>query len=68
MIEYKEELGRRPDIVCVTKCELPGSDEIHRRLADDLGREVLLISAVTGQGLNLLPRAIARELDQRTEV
>jgi GTP-binding protein len=56
-------LCRRPEIVVVTKCELPGADEVRQRLADCLRREILLISAVTGQGLNHLTGAIARQLD-----
>jgi Fe2+ transport system protein B len=34
-------------------------------LAADLGRPVLLVSAVTGQGLDQLLRAIGDELEQR---
>lgn len=64
LTEYKEELGGRPEIVCVTKAELPGAEELRERLAADLGRDVLLMSAVTGAGLNQLLGAISRELDQ----
>lgn len=63
--QYKESLVQRPEIVVVTKCELPGAAELQAQLADELGREVLLISAVTGQGLNQLTNAIVRELDAR---
>jgi GTP-binding protein len=62
--EYKLELGRRPEIVVVSKCELPGAEQVRERLAADLGRDVLAISAVTGQGLDKLLGAIARELDR----
>ena len=44
----------------MTKADLPGAEEVRRKLADALGREVLLISAVTGQGLNQLVAAIVR--------
>ena len=54
--QYDELLAQRPEILVVSKAELPGSDEIRDRLASDSGREVLLISAVTGQGLNHLVR------------
>jgi GTP-binding protein len=60
--QYDQPLGERPEIVVVTKCELPGAAEVRQRLADRLQREVLLISAVTGQGLNQLTGAIARQL------
>ncbi len=63
--EYDVALGHRAEIVAVTKAELPGADEVRDRLAADLGREVLAVSAVTGQGLDLLLRAITRALDER---
>lgn len=63
--QYNESLVQRPEIVVVTKCELPGAAELQARLADQLAKEVLLISAVTGQGLNQLTAAIVRELDAR---
>jgi len=60
--QYNERLCERPEIVAVTKCELPGAAEVRRRLAEELQRDVLLISAVTGQGLNQLTGAIARQM------
>jgi GTP-binding protein len=65
--QYDEELARRPEIVVVSKAELPGSAEVRDGLAAQLGREVLAISAVTGQGLDRLVHAIVRELDARLE-
>jgi GTP-binding protein len=62
---YKVELGGRPEFVCVTKAELPGADEVQGRLVQELRRPVLLISAVTGQGLNRLVAEITTELEQR---
>jgi GTPase len=61
--QYNVELVERPEIVAVTKAELPGAAEIRDQLAAELGREVLLISAVTGQNLNRLTGAIIRQLD-----
>jgi hypothetical protein len=40
---------------------------VHRVLADTLGRDVLLISAVTGEGLNRMIGAIAAALDRRRQ-
>jgi len=60
--QYDEQLHQRPEIVVVTKCELPGAAEAQQQLVDELQREVLLISAVTGQGLNQLTRTIASEM------
>ncbi len=61
---YKAELLERPEIVAVSKCELPGADSIQQRLRDALRRDVLLISAVTGQGLNQLVHRILQSLDE----
>jgi GTP-binding protein len=61
---YDVDLGRRPEIVAVTKADLPTAEAVHRRLSEALGRPVLLISAVTGRGLNDLVVAVVRQLDQ----
>ena len=62
---YSAELGQRPEIVAVTKCELPGADEVQHKLAEVVDGDVLEISAVTGQGLDQLLWRIAELLDQR---
>jgi GTP-binding protein len=62
---YSAELGERPEMVVVTKCELPGADEIRSRLSEVTDGEVVAISAVTGQGLDQLLWRIAEMLDQR---
>jgi GTP-binding protein len=64
--KYDADLGRRAEIVAVTKADLPTADEVRGKLAGELGREVLLISAVTGQGLNELVGAIAKQLQGET--
>ena len=48
--------------MAVSKAELTGSEEVRQRLEQDLGREVLAVSAVTGQGLARLVSAIAERL------
>ncbi|MEN6406474.1 MAG: GTPase ObgE [Thermoguttaceae bacterium] len=60
--KHSAELGARPEIVVVTKADLPAGEEVRRCLADEIGRDVLLISAVTGQGLNQLVGRIAKTL------
>jgi len=49
---YSEHLAAKPEIVCVSKAELTGAAEVREKLEADLGREVFLISAVTGEGLH----------------
>ncbi|HLA86143.1 MAG TPA: GTPase ObgE [Thermoguttaceae bacterium] len=61
---YDPELGRRPEITAVTKADLPGAAAFREQLSTAIGRPVLLISAVTGEGLNDLVVAVARTLDE----
>jgi GTP-binding protein len=65
LIQYKEHLAQRPEVIAVTKAELPNSEEVRDRLANETGREVHLISAVTGQGLSQLTGAIAKLLQEQ---
>jgi GTPase len=59
---YDAELSRRPEILVVTKADLPVAGDVRQRLAEAAGHDVLLISAVTGQGLNELVGRIALTL------
>jgi GTP-binding protein len=59
---YSPTLMEKPEIVAVSKCELTGSEEVRARLERELGKEVLAISAVTGQGLAKLVSEVARLL------
>ena len=51
---YDTELAERPEIVAVSKAELPGADDVQQQLAGVTGGEVMLFSSVTGQGLKEL--------------
>jgi GTP-binding protein len=55
---YSAALSVKPEIVVVSKSELTGSGEVRERLARELGKPVLAISAVTGQGLAQLVGAV----------
>jgi GTP-binding protein len=65
LVQYDAALAQRPEIIVVSKSELPGSDEVAQQLSEDLGREVMLISAVTGNGLNKLIQRIAAVLAEQ---
>jgi GTPase len=52
----------KPEVVAVSKAELTGSAEVRGRLERELGRPVLAISAVTGQGLSELVRGVVEQL------
>ena len=53
----------RPELIAVTKCELPDAPAVAELLQEDLNRPVLQISAVTGKGLPRLLGEIRRLLD-----
>lgn len=59
---YDASLAERPEILAVTKADLPAARAAAELLSEDLGRDVLVISAVTGAGLNELTGQIVREL------
>jgi GTPase len=61
---YSPTLAQRPEILVVTKLDLTGAVEVCDRLATELCREVLPISAVTGKGIPALIHRIADLLDQ----
>ena len=62
LVKYNPALAERPEIVAVTKSELPTAAEIHEQLAQTMEENVLLISAVTGDGLNQLTGRILQYL------
>jgi GTP-binding protein len=62
---YNPALSKKPEFVAVSKSELTGSGEIRDRLAAETDAEVLAISAVTGQGLSQLIRAVAGQLKEQ---
>jgi GTP-binding protein len=60
LAHYSQELAQRPEIVVVTKAELPDAADIHESLSQELGRQdIHLVSAVTGSGLGQLVHRIA---------
>lgn len=61
---FNAELKTRPEIIVVSKAELPGAQEVADELGAATGMEVSLISSVTGQGLPQLMNRIAHTLDQ----
>ncbi len=59
---HSRTLADKPQIIAVTKSELTGSDAVRQRLEREIGKPVLAISAVTGQGLAQLVGAIVEQL------
>jgi len=59
LARYDQQLAERPEIAVVSKAELPGAADVQQRLQSEIDRDVLLISAVTGQGLDRVVRQVA---------
>jgi GTP-binding protein len=64
---YSAALAERPELVVVTKMDLTGAEEARDRIAREIGRDVLSISAVTGKGVPQLLRAIQAKLAENRE-
>jgi len=62
LVQFNSALGQRPEMIVVTKSELPGAEEVAAQLRADSGQEVHLISAATGNGLPPLLNAIDKML------
>lgn len=62
---HSPELAGRPEIPVVSKCELPGAEEVRAALQERLGRPVLDVSAATGKHLDKL---LGRVLEELAEV
>ena len=62
---YDDSLAARPELVAVTKCELPESGPIADQLEAEIGHPVLRLSAVTGKGL---PDLVNRVFDMLREL
>lgn len=64
---YDAGLMDHPEIVVVTKCELPDADDVAELLSEDIGRPVLKISAVTGKALPELTKQILDYLEPKAD-
>jgi GTP-binding protein len=67
LAQYSANLLQRPEIVVVTKLDLPQARQTQIRLQAALGQDVLAISAVTGEGLPQLLGKIAQSLAAEPE-
>lgn len=67
LTEYTTHLNERPEIIAVTKSELPQADEVCQRMSEAVDQRIHRISAVTGDGVKELLETIATQLQQRNE-
>lgn len=63
LLLYNEEMARRPELIVVTKAELPDANSIREQLATEIGKEVHLISSATGEGLAMLKHRVGDLVD-----
>jgi GTP-binding protein len=63
LVQYDPALAARPEVLAITKAELPGAEDVYREFQQKIDGDVYFISAVTGLGLNQLTGAIVRMLD-----
>jgi GTPase len=61
---YNPGLSRNPEIVVITKSELPDAAPTRELLEESIGKPVQLISAVTGQNLESLTELIWQTLEE----
>ncbi|WP_417388433.1 GTPase ObgE [Gimesia sp.] len=61
---YDASLMERPEIIVVTKSELPDAETVAELLGEELGRPVMQISSATGSNLEKLVRMIIDELQE----
>ena len=63
LLQYDAPLAERPEVVAVTKAELPEAEEVRAKLQQKCD-EVHLISAVTGAGLKTLIGSVVKVLEE----
>jgi GTPase len=62
--QYREELASRPEIIVISKSEIPRAAEVQKQFEQE-GLNALSISAATGENLPKLIHKIAELLDQK---
>jgi GTP-binding protein len=60
---YDATLAERPELICVSKSELPDAEAVAELLRETTGLEVMLISAATGDGLKELNLRVIKMLN-----
>jgi len=59
---FDELLGQRPELVVVTKADIPEAAEVQAEFEQKLGKKPFLICSLSGEGLPVLLQAIQAEL------
>lgn len=64
LVAFDAALGERVEVVAITKADLPGSAEVRDLFEQRLGKDVLLISPATGEGLDRLVYELAERIGE----
>lgn len=64
---YNEEVYFKPRVVVANKMDLPGADENLERFNKESAKEVVAVSAVTGEGIDELVKVIYRKVQDVKE-
>ncbi|MEX0937974.1 MAG: GTPase ObgE [Pirellulales bacterium] len=67
LAQHSQTLAQREEVIVISKAELPGAEEVRQQLAEATGREVMLISSVTGQSLDRLLARLSAAVDAQVE-
>jgi GTP-binding protein len=67
LAQYSPALAERPEVLVVTKLDVPGADEARIRMERELRGDVLGLSAVTGQGIPQLIYRLVERLGDRSD-
>jgi GTP-binding protein len=65
LADYDQSLAERDEIVVVTKSEMEGAEAVREALRSITDHDVLLISAITGEGLAELTRVVMEHVRKR---
>ncbi|MEO1618980.1 MAG: GTPase ObgE [Planctomycetota bacterium] len=65
LAHYDQSLAQRDEILAVTKAEFDEAKPVAEALREQTGKEVFLISAVTGEGIGELTEAIMSRVEDR---
>ncbi len=62
LLLHGQGIENKPEIILISKAEIPESAEVRNRMEQETGKKVMCISSVTGQGLQILVRQVVETL------
>ena len=62
LLLHGQGIENKPEIILISKAEIPESAEVRDRMEKETGKKVMCISSVTGQGLQILVRQVVETL------